>query len=69
MIQIVNGLEMSLAKQYFEDSGVSMKQKDCNFFKTEKNSDHSKHMKEFLINRGSNIFSIRSDSFLIERFC
>ena len=69
MIQIINGLEVSLAKQYFEDCVVSMKQKDCSFFKTEKNSDHIKQVKGFSNNRGSNIFSIRSDTLLIEQFC
>ena len=37
MIQIVNGLEMSLAKQYFANWLVSIKQQDCSFSRTEKN--------------------------------
>ena len=36
MIQIVNGLEMPLVKQYFDDLLVSIKQKDCSFSRTEK---------------------------------
>ena len=36
MIQIGNGLEMSLAKQYFDDLFVSVKQQDRNFFRAEK---------------------------------
>ena len=36
MIQIVNGLEMSLAKQYFYDLLVSIKQQDRSFGRTEK---------------------------------
>ena len=36
IVQIVNGLEMSLAKQYFDDWLVSMEQQDCSFAITEK---------------------------------
>ena len=36
MIQIVSGLEMSLAKQYFDDWLVSIKQQDYSFSRTEK---------------------------------
>ena len=36
MIQIVNGLEMSLAKQYFYDLLVSIKQQDRSFDRTGK---------------------------------
>ena len=43
MIQIVNGLKMSLAKQYFDDwlafikqQVVFIKQQDCSFSRTEK---------------------------------
>ena len=35
MVQTDNGLEMSLAKQYFDDSLVSIKQHDCSFSRTE----------------------------------
>ena len=71
MIQIANGLEMSLAKQYFDDWLVSIKQQDRSFSGTEeKNSNHGKNMKGFSFTRGWNIFSIRSDSYiLVERVC
>ena len=36
MIQIVNGLEKSLAKQYFDDWLVSIKQQDCCFSRSER---------------------------------
>ena len=36
MVQIDNGLEMSLAKQYFDDWLVSIKQQDRSFSRTEK---------------------------------
>ena len=36
MIQIVNGLEMSLAKQYFDDWLASIKQQNHSFSKKEK---------------------------------
>ena len=67
MIQIVNGFEMSLAKQYFDDWIVSIKQQHSLFSRTEKkkNSNHSKHAKGFLITGGSNIFSINSDSYIL----
>ena len=35
MIQIVSGLEISLAKQYFDDWLVSIKQHDCSSSRTE----------------------------------
>ena len=60
---IVNELEMSLATQYFEDLLVSIKQQGRSFSRTEKNSNHSKHMNDFSITRGSDIFSLRSDTF------
>ena len=68
MIQIVSGL---FAKQYFDDSRVAIKQQDRSFFRTEKKkSNHSKHLKGFSITRGSYIFRIRSDSYILtERFC
>ena len=67
MIQIVNGLEMSLAKQYFDGCLVSIKQKDLSFSRTKNNkSNHSKHVKGFSITRGSNIFSISSDIFWLK---
>ena len=70
MIQIVSGLEMSLADQCFDDWLVSIKQQDCSFSRREKKSNHSKHIKGFSITRGTNIFSIRSDSYILaERFC
>ena len=36
MIQIVNGLEMSLAMQYFDDWLISIKEQNWNFSRTEK---------------------------------
>ena len=36
MIHIVSGLKMSLAKQYFDDSLVSIEQQDRSFSRTEK---------------------------------
>ena len=62
MIQIINGLEMSLAKQCFDDWLVFIKQQDRSFSITEKKKNHSKHVKGILIIRGGNIFSIRSDN-------
>ena len=38
MIQIDNDLEMCLAKQYFDDSLVSIKQQDRSFYRTGKKS-------------------------------
>ena len=69
-IQLVNdiGLEMSLAKQYFDDWLVSITQQDHSFSRAEKNSNQSKYMKGFSITRGNNIFSIRSDTFLLKDF-
>ena len=56
MIQIINGLEMSLAKQYFDDWLVSIKQQDRNFSRTEKrDSNHSMHVKGFSITRSNEI--------------
>ena len=122
MIQIVNGLEITLAKQYFEDWPVSIKwplpkkcpyseffwsivsriwtehewklrispylvqmqenidQKnseyghfvrsgqDLSFSKTGKISNHSKHVRDFSIKRGNNIFSISSGTFWLNDF-
>ena len=68
MIQKLNGLEMSLTKQYFEDWLVSKKRQDRSFSRTEKKSNHSKHIKSFSITRGSNIFSIRFDIFWLKNF-
>ena len=70
MIEIVNGLEMSLAKKNFDDWLVSIKQQDSNFSRIEKQGlNHSKQMNVFLITRGSSIFSINSDNnILAERF-
>ena len=66
MIQIVNGLEMALAKQYFDDWFVSIKQQDRSFSRAEKqNSNHSKYIKGFSILRGSNIFTIRSHNYIL----
>ena len=62
MIQIVNGSEMSLDKQYFDKWLVSIKQQHCSFSRTEKNSNHTKHMKGFSVTRGTNVFRIKSDS-------
>ena len=61
---------MSLAKQYFDDSLVSIKQQDRSFSRTEKkkNSNHNKHMRSFSITRGSNIFRITSDTFCLKDF-
>ena len=65
-IQTDNSLEMSLAKQYSDDGLVSIKQKDRSFSRAEKkNSNHSIYVKGFSITRGSNIFSIRSDSYIL----
>ena len=47
MVQIDNGLEMSLAKQYFDDSLVSIKQQDPSFSRTEKKFK-SQHIREGL---------------------
>ena len=38
---------MFLAKQYFEDQLAFIKQQDCIISRTEKKSNHSKHMKGF----------------------
>ena len=63
-------IEMSSAKQYFDDWLISIKQQDCSFSITEERSNHSKHMKGFSITRGSNIFGIRSGSYILaERLC
>ena len=64
MIQIVNGLEMSLAKQYFDDWLASIIQMDRSFSRAEKKSNRSKHMKSFSITKGSNIIGIRLDSYI-----
>ena len=50
MVQKDNGLEMSLAKQYFDDWLVSMKQQDHSFSKTEKKKFKSQHTREGLFN-------------------
>ena len=69
MMQIVNGLEMLLVEQYFNDWIVSTKQKNCSFSRTDKKSNHSKHLKGFSITWGSNIFRIKSDGYILaERF-
>ena len=65
MIQIANGLEMSLAKQCFDDWLVSIKQQVAVFLEQKKNSCHSKHVKDFSITRSSNIFSIKSNSYIL----
>ena len=49
MVQIDNGLEMSLAKQYFDDWLVSIKQQDRSFSRTEKNFK-SQHTRKGLFN-------------------
>ena len=59
----VNGLEILLANQYFDDCFVSIKQQDCSFSRTEKqNLNHKKHMNGFSVTGGSNISSIASDN-------
>ena len=69
MLQIVNGSEMFLANQYFDDRLISIKQQDRSFSTTEKKySNHSKHMKGFSITRGSNICSITPDTFWVKDF-
>ena len=66
MVQMDDGLEMSLAKQCFDDWLVSIKQQDRSFSKTEKkNLNHSIHVKGFSSTTSSNIFSIRSDSYIL----
>ena len=50
MVQIDNGLEMSLAKQYFDDWLVSIKQQDHSFSGTEKKKFKSQHTLEGLFN-------------------
>ena len=59
---------MSLAKQYFNNWLFSFKQQDCTFSRTEKKSNNSNHMKDWSITRGSNMFSIRSDTFWLKDF-
>ena len=72
-MQIVNGLEMSLAKQYFDNltclydlflsnNGIAL------FLEQKKNSKHGKRTRGFLITRDSRIFSIRSDTFWLKDF-
>ena len=56
---------MSLGKQYFDNWLVFIKQQDRSFSRTEKNSNHSSYMKGFSITRSSNIFSIRSESYIL----
>ena len=59
----MHDLEMFLAKQYFDDWLVSIKQQDRTFPRTEKqNLNQSKHMNGFAVTWSSNIFSIRSDN-------
>ena len=65
IIQIVNGLEIFLAKQYFDGSLVSIKQQDHHFSRTEKqNWNRSKHTKDFSVT-GNNIFSIKLDNYIL----
>ena len=60
---------MSLPKQYFDDWLVSVKQQDCIFSTTKKQSNHSWYIKGLLITRGSYIFRIRSVNYILsERF-
>ena len=62
-MQIINGLQMFLANQNFDDRLVSIKQHDYSFSRKEKqNLNKSKHMNGISITRGSNILSIRSDN-------
>ena len=56
---------MSLTKQNFDDWPVSIKQHDRSFSWAVKKSNHSKHVKGFPITRGSNIFSIRLDGYIL----
>ena len=65
MVKIDSGLEMSLAKQYFDDLLVSIKRQDHSFSRTAKKSIYSIHVQGFLITRGSNLFSIRSDRYIL----
>ena len=59
----MHDLEMFLAKQYFDDWLVSIKQQDRSFPRTEKqNLNQSKHINCFTFTWSSNIFSIRSDN-------
>ena len=60
---VMHDLEMFLAKQYFDDWLVSIKQQDRSFPRTEKqNLNQSKHINCFTFTWSSNIFSIRSDN-------
>ena len=69
MMQIVNGSEMSLAKQYFVDWLVAIKQQHRSFSGTERKIQITAN-KDFSVTRGSNISSIRTDSYILaERFC
>ena len=66
-INDVSGLEMSLAMQYY-DRLDSIKQQDHNFSRTEKKVRLQETHEWFLgfsITRDSNIFSIRSDSYIL----
>ena len=50
MIQIANGLKISLVKQYFDDWLVSIKQnRTAVFLEKKKNPNHSKQLKGFSI--------------------
>ena len=65
MVRIDNGSEMSLAKQYFDDLLVSIKQQDCSFSRTKKKkkkSNHSIHVKGSLL-------SGQITTFWLEIFC
>ena len=58
MVRIDNGSEMSLAKQYFDDLLVSIKQQDCSFSTTKKKKIKSQHTRE-------GFFIIRSDNYIL----
>ena len=59
---------MSLVKPCFEDGLVSIKEQDFSFSRSEKKSNHSKHMKGFYITSSNNIFNIKSDTFWLKDF-
>ena len=50
MVQIDSDLEMSLAKQYFDDWLVSVKHQDHGFSRTEKKKFNLQHTHEGLFN-------------------
>ena len=66
MIQLFNGLEMSLSNILKIDLFLSNNRMVIFLEQKKMHSYHSKHLKRFPIIRGSNIFSIRSDKVLLK---